>query len=163
MTVVAEKELSGVWHNEGVVYQELFAAPLDDDLTPTLLGTPPPIDWLVGVRVNDRGGREGLGIKLGASFVPHAGTAWVSLSTGSVDHVCQDQMKEEGSLISGRTRGIGERVRWDLCRNCRVDLARGVKAVISPQNAQEVAVRKAPLLLRKKEMMMRMIKRELRC
>ena len=74
-------------HNEGVVNQKLLPTPLDDDLPSTLLRTSPPVDWLVGVWVNDGHSREGLGIKLSAGLLFHAGASWVPFPTGSMYHV----------------------------------------------------------------------------
>ena len=57
----------------GVVDEELSPTPLDDSLPPTLPWRSPSVDWFVGVGVNDGDGREGLGVKLGAGFLLHAG------------------------------------------------------------------------------------------
>ena len=73
--------------NDGVVDEEFSPTPFDDNLPPTLLWTSPLVDRFVGVWVDDGDGREGFGIKLSARLLFHAGTGWVSFSTGSMHHM----------------------------------------------------------------------------
>ena len=73
--------------DDGVVDEELSPTPLDHNLPPTLLWTSPLVDWFVGVGVDDGDGREGLGIKLSARLLFHAGAGWVSFPAWTMHHM----------------------------------------------------------------------------